>query len=725
MTNDNELISPDAEKLKRALPNWKNVPKLSELKEDLTSATSVHSSQKTKINEWLDQMNVEGTAKITVPKGNSSVQPKLIRKQAEWRYAALSEPFLSTSDLFNVKPVTWEDREAAQQNQLLLNYQFNHAIDKQSFIDEYVRTAVDEGTVILRTGWNYQEVTEEVQVPIAEFNADESFLPTLQELDMMETESPSMYISNVPQELKMAHEMYKNEGVPYRPKIIRYEMEEQVKVVVNQPTVEICDYRNVLIDPTCQGDIKKASFVINSFETSLSELRKDKRYFNLEYLNVDNNSILGSPDHAASDGTNNFQFNDKPRKKIVVYEYWGYWDKDGTGEVKPIVVSWAGDMIIRMEDNPFPDGELPFEVVQYLPVRRSIYGEPDGALLVDNQKIMGALMRGMIDLMGKSANGQTGMKKDFLDASNKRRYAQGLDYEYNPNSDPRQAVFMHTYPEIPNSAMNMLQLTQQEAESMTGVKAYNQGIASGSLGDVAAGIRGALDAASKRELGILRRLSAGLATVARKFTSMNAEFLSEEEVVRITNDQFVTIRRDDLAGKFDLELGISTAEEDNNKAQELAFMLQTIGNNMGQDLVQMIMGDIARLRKMPDLAHKIESYKPAPDPVQEMMQQLEIQRMQLEVAEIQAKIQKLQTAAELDMARASDLGASSDLKSLDFVEQESGVKQERDLQKQGEQARAQAQTKVIDHELQMARDRQKGLIDYQIAKEKANSKVSK
>lgn len=724
MKNDNELISPDAEKLKRALPNWKNVPKLSALKEDLTSATSVHSSQKTKINEWIDQMNVEGTAKINVPKGSSSVQPKLIRKQAEWRYAALSEPFLSTADLFNVKPVTWEDREAAQQNQLLLNYQFNHAIDKQSFIDEYVRTAVDEGTVILRTGWDYQEVTEEVQVPIAEFNPDESFLPTLQELDVMETESPSMYISNVPQELKMAHEMYKNEGIPYKPKILRYEMEEQVKVVVNQPTVEICDYRNVLIDPTCQGDIKKATFVINSFETSLSELRKDKRYINLDYLNVDNNSILGSPDHAASDGTNNFQFNDKPRKKIVVYEYWGYWDKDDTGEVKPIVVSWAGDMIIRMEDNPFPDGELPFEVVQYLPVRRSIYGEPDGALLVDNQKIYGALMRGMIDLMGKSANAQTGMKKDFLDASNRRKFAQGQDYEYNPNSDPRQAVYMHTYPEIPASAMNMLQLTQLEAESMTGVKAYNQGIASGSLGDVAAGIRGALDAASKRELGILRRLSAGLAAVARKFTAMNAEFLSEEEVIRVTNEQFITVRRDDLAGKFDLELGISTAEEDNNKAQELAFMLQTMGNNMGQELVQMIMGDIARLRKMPDLAHKIENFKPEPDPVQEMLQQLEVQKMQLEVAEIQAKIRKLQSGAELDLARASDLGASSDLKSLDFVEQESGVKQERDLQKQGEQARAQAQTKVIDHQLQMARDRQKGLIDYQIEKEKAKAKVS-
>ena len=722
MVNTTELIAPDDVKLMSALPKWKNVPKLSALKEDLTSASSVQSAHKTKVQGWLDNMNIEGKAKVNVPKGNSQVVPRLIRKQAEWRYAALSEPFLSTNDLFNVKPVTWEDRESAQQNQLLLNYQFNHVLNKQEFIDEYVRTAVDEGTVVMKTGWSYREVTEEVEVPIAEFTPDESFLPTLQQLDQLKAESPSQYNTDVPHELKMAHEMYLTEGVPYRPQVIRTEMREQTKVVVNQPTVEICDYRNVIIDPTCMGDIKKAEFVIYSFETNLSDLKKDQRYFNLEYLNIDNNSILGSPDHSPSEGTNNFQFNDKPRKKFVVYEYWGFWDKDGTGEVQPIVVSWVGDTIIRMEENPFPDGELPFEMVQYLPVRRSLYGEPDGALLEDNQRIIGAITRGMIDVMGKSANGQTGMRKDMLDATNRRRYETGQDYEFNPNVDPRQGVFMHQYPEIPNSALSMLQLNNLEAESLTGVKAYSQGIASSSLGDVAAGIRGALDAASKRELGILRRLSAGICAVARKFISMNAEFLSEEEVVRVTNSQFVTIRRDDLAGKFDLELGISTAEEDNNKAQELAFMLQTMGNNMGQELVQMIMGDIARLRKMPDLARKIETYKPEPDPVQQMMQQLEMKRMELEVAELQAKINKLQTAAQLDIAKAAEIGATTDQKTLDFVEQESGVKQERDLQKQGEQARAQANTKVIDHQLKMEQIQAKGAIDYMNNQQKANSK---
>jgi hypothetical protein len=86
---------------------------------------------------------------------------------------------------------------------------------------------------------------------------------------------------------------------------------------------------------------------------------------------------------------------------------------------------------------------------------------------------------------------------------------------------------MDTYPEIPNSALNMLNLQNNEAESLTGVKAFNSGISGSALGNTATGIRSALDAASKRELGILRRLADGINQIGRKIISMNSEFLSD------------------------------------------------------------------------------------------------------------------------------------------------------------------------------------------------------
>ena len=687
------------------LTNWKNAPTVKDLKQDLLDAKPTHDTQETKIGEWLDNLNVTGKAKVTAPKNSSSIVPKLIRKQAEWRYAALSEPFLSTEDVFNVRPVTWEDREAAEQNQLVLNHQFNTHIDKTRFIDEFVRTAVDEGTVIVRVGWEFQEEEYTDNFPVVEYQINPELGPLHEHLAQLQAESPSQYATDVPEELKQAHELTKEQGVPIEPVITGYKEETRTRTVVNRPTLDICDYHNVIIDPTCMGDINKANFVIYSFESSLSELEKAGKYKNLDKINIEANSILGQPDHASTDGSKTFNFSDEPRKKFVVYEYWGFWDIDGSGIVKPIVASWVGDTLIRLEESPFPDKQIPFVTVQYLPVRKSVYGEPDGALLEDNQKVIGAVTRGMIDIMGKSANGQTGIRKDMLDTTNRRKFDKGQDYEFNQNVDPRQGVYMHTYPEIPQSAQFMLQLQNMEAESLTGVKAYSQGVSGASLGDVAAGVRGALDAASKRELGILRRLSAGIIKIGKKIISMNAEFLSDTEVVRVTNDEFVTIRKDDLAGNFDLKLSISTAEEDNNKAQELAFMLQTMGNNMDPSMSKMILSDIAKLRKMPDLAKRIESYEPQPDPLMQEKAQLEVELLRAQIARENALAMSHQAGAQLDSAKVGteqakqgNLNSDTDLKNLNFVEQESGVKQERDIQKVGEQARSQAQLKVLDHQ---------------------------
>jgi hypothetical protein len=688
------------------LTKWKNAPNIRDLKQDLADSKAYHDAQVTKVAVWLDNLNVTGTAKIKGTDGNSKMVPKLIRKQAEWRYAALSEPFLSTDDVFNVNPITWEDKKAAYQNQLVLAHQFNTQIDKTRFIDEYVRTGVDEGTIITRVGWCFYEEEYEEQVPTVEFRVNPEIAELHQYLEELRTESPSQYDTDVPEEIKQAHDLSMEQQQPIEAVVTGYTIEKRMRTVKNHPTLEVCDYRNVFIDPTCMGNIERAGFVIYSFESNLAELRKDGKYKNLDNINVANSSVLGEPDHSSTLGTQDFNFSDQPRKKFVVYEYWGFWDIDGTGIVKPFVAAWVGNILIRLEENPYPDKQIPFVVVQYLPVRRGVYGEPDGALLEDNQKIAGAVTRGMIDLMGKSANGQSGIRKDALDPTNRRKFDKGLDYEFNVNIDPRQGMYMHVYPEIPQSAQFMLQLQNMEAESITGVKSYSQGVSGATLGDVSAGVRGALDAASKRELGILRRLAQGMVQIGRKIISMNAEFLSEEETVRVTNEQFVKIRKDDLPGNFDLTLSISTAEEDNNKAEQLAFMLQTMGNNMDPDLSKMILSDIAKLRKMPELAKKIEKYQPQPDPLAQKKAELEVALLEAQIAVEESKAQMNMANAQLDQAKSGTEGAKqghiqsdTDLKNLEFVEQEKGVTQERDLQLHGEQARSQGKLKMMDHRM--------------------------
>lgn len=693
------------------LTKWKNAPKLSQLKHDLQQSQTLHTSHVSNVNRWLDNLFVRGAAKVSGGRGRSSIVPKLIRKQAEWRYPALSEPFLSTSDLFQIDPVSHEDKKAALQNELVLNNQFQTKINKTAFIDTYVRKAVNEGTAIIRTGWMYEEAEVYEDVPQFQFFLDESVMQEYEPLAQMQQQEPDTF-ANLDPALKAGFEATQQAQQPIRAVVTGYTKEKKVKPVRNHPTVEICDIRNVYIDPTCEGDLDKAQFIIHSFESSMSELKRDGRYKNLEQINVENASTYSDPDHSYGEQSQTFSFADTARKKITVYEYWGYFDIDGSGITKPIVATWVGNTLIRLEDNPFPDGKPPFVVVPYLPITGSVYGEPDGELLEDNQKILGAVTRGMIDLLGKSANSQTGFAKNMLDATNKMRYERGEDYEFNPNADPRGSVHMHTYPEFPQSAMTMLQLQNGEAESLTGVRAFaGQGITGVGLGDTAAAVRGALDAASKREMGILRRLSNGIIQLGRKLVAMNGQFLGEEEVVRITNTEFIKVRRDDLAGNFDLRLTISTAESDQAKAQELAFMLQTMGNTMEPDMSRMILADIARLHKLPDVAFKIETFQPQPDPFQEQMKQLQLQEMQAKIALLQAQAQEAATKSTLndakvpvENARAGNMSSDRDLKDLDFLQKQEGVQDEREMLKEQQRQEGTLQTQMLkqQHDERMA-----------------------
>ena len=691
-----ELSDVDTER-KPGLTDWAQEPRVDDLKQDYLDAQSDRDHYILKVDRWLDNLYVKNTAARKKKAGRSNHVPKLIRKQAEWRYAALSEPFLSTEDIFNVHPVTYEDTFGAKQNQLVLNNQLNTKIDKIRFIDEYVRTCVNEGTVFVKLGWHYMEEPRMEDVPVVQYIPVQSQeqLQEFQKCAQLAQTDPITFDQTKEDYWKQAIQLSQQTGQPIYPLIVEIRQEEVMKVIANHPTLEVCDYQNMTVDPSCQGDLDKAGFIIYSFETSLAELRKDGRYSNLDKVNIDNNSILGEPDHATNeqDEETSFNYSDKLRKRIVAYEYWGYRDVNGDDTLTPIVATWVGDTMIRLEENPFPDKKLPFVAVPYLPVKRSVYGEPDGELLKENQDIVGAVTRGMIDIMGRSANGQIGYRKDALDVTNKRKFLAGQDYEYNGAIDPRMGFYMHQYPEIPQSAQFMLQMQSMDAESLTGVKAFSTGagLTGSALGDSVGGIKSALDATAKRELGILRRLAEGMKKIGHKIISMNAEFLEEEEVVRVTNAEFVKVRKDDLPGNYDLRLEISTAEADQAKAEELAFMLQTMGPQGDFGASQMILAEIAKLRKMPDLARKIETYQPQPTPAE----QLEMQKLQMEVEKMKAEIAKLYSEAEenraeaqLDLAKAQDAKSSSDLKNLDFLEQESGVKQERELEKQGEQARA-------------------------------------
>ena len=666
----------------KKITDWANEPTLASLKSDLEQARPHHDAQVLKIKEWQDLLDIKGKAKPKSIKGHSSVQPRLIRRQAEWRYPDLSEPFLSANKIFSINPRTFEDVEAARQNELVINWQFSTKIDKVKFIDDLVRSVVDEGTAIVRLGWERVIKQKMEEAPVFQYTPvfDPTYQQQIQQAILIKESNPRQFNENISPDIQEAVSYFEETGQLVMAQQIGTEQVSVDDVIENKPTVEVVNPTNIYIDPTCNGDFDKALFVIMSFETNKAELQKTGRYVNLDKVDWEGNTVITEPNHETNT-PDTFNFNDETRKKVIAYEYWGFYDIHKTGELVPFVATWIGNVMIRMEENPFPDEKLPFVVVNYLPKKRDLYGEPDAEVLGDHQRIIGAITRGLVDSLGRSANAQQGFAKGMLDPLNRRRFENGEDYEFNPAMNPMQGYIEHKFPELPVTAINMLQIQNQEAEALTGVKSFSEGLSSTAYGEVARGMSGVMDASAKRSMSILRRLAKAMVKIGNKIVAMNYVFLSEEETIRITNMNFITIRREDLKGNFDLDVDISTADMDNMKAQDLGFMFQTLGPNMDPKISMMILSKIADLKRIPDLAQQLREYEPQPDP-------LEVQAKQLEIQKLQMEIKKLESDILYNQARAQKAMSEADGKDIDNYQTASGIKHSNEMDKQQAQARA-------------------------------------
>ena len=612
---------------------------LNKLKSDMKAADILRLEWFNKISDYRNQ--TFGRPYGNEIKGKSQIVSQDIRKQLEWMIPSLADPFLSSPDIIKCNPITWEDVPSARQNELLLNTQFCRKFPRYNFLMKSLKVLAMEGTLVVQTGWDYED--EEVEEMV--------------ETVVIDPESGEEMIIMAKQKV--------------------------TKVKKNQPTAVVCRNEDIYIDPTCMDNMDKCQFVIHRYETDLSALRADGRYKNLDkvekYEGQNRDNGYYPQDHTY------FTFEDKARKKMVMYEYWGNYDVNEDGIAEPIVCSWIGNTVVRLQSNPYPDKKPPFIVVPFNAVPFQIYGDSLASVIGDNQKVKTAIIRGVIDNMAQSNNGQVGMKKGSLDIANRKKFLQGNNFEYNGDKGD---FWQGSYNQIPGSAFDVMTLMNNEIESQTGVKSFSGGITGSSLGNSATGARGALDATATRRISLVRNIAENLIKpLMRKWMSYNAEFLEAEEIVRITNEEFIPIKRDDLTGNIDIDISISTAEDNNAKSQELSFLLQTLGNTMPFEMTQMIIAEIAKLSRMPDLEKRIRDFKQEPDPAAQQMQQAEMERLALENQKLQSEIarnnaragedeidiQLKMQKAQVEAAKARKLGSEADMTDLDFLLKNDGI----------------------------------------------------
>lgn len=630
---------------------------LKDLKADVSSADTLRIETVGKVESWKAQY--DGKPYGNEGKNKSQLVSRDIRRQDEWQHASVKDPFLSSSDIIKASPVTFEDKSSADQNNLLLNYQFTRQFNRYNFITDTVKLLSKEGTAVIKTSWMYEDEEIEVDYPVYD-------------IDIVSGEPVQVGIKPV----------------------------KQINVITNKPHAEVCRIEDVYIDPTCMGDIEKAQFFCHRYETDVSTLRKSKKY-KKEVINKLAKNIARDTGDYQNEDDSNFEFSDVARKKLIVYEYWGNYDIREEGIAIPIVCEWVGDTLIRLEDNPYPDKKAPFVIAANGRIPFYIMGEGNAEVIGDNQKIATAIKRGFIDSMASSTNGQKGISKRALDGRNRLRFLAGKNFEMNTGP---QDIFEGSYNQIPTSAFQVLELINNSSESMLGVKSFSEGIEGQGLGSTARAAGGVLDAISIRKLDIVRNISENIIKpLMRKWIAYNSEFLRDEEVIRVTNEEFVTIRRDDLSGDIDIDIDISTAEDNSAKAQQLSFELQTNGPNMEPEMRNLLLAEKFKLNKMPELAKMIKDFKPEPDPIQQRIAQLQIEKLEAEILERKTRAEenivdmRLKSAkAALEEARAKNVNSDTDAKDLDFLKKATGADLEDELAKKDHDRGTQLDLKSID-----------------------------
>ena len=663
-----------------------------------------------RISKWRSEY--EGNKYGNEKEGKSEVVNRDIKKYASWLESSVLDVFTSTDSIVRCYPATPRSTKFAKCAETILNAQFCRQFNRFNFMSQAVSTLLKDGICVVKTGWDYAEDKRKIF-----YNIDTPLSMLGQPL---QPEIPEEQLQQLAQQNPEQAQLLKLASTPMLDELGRqvYHHEEQSKEeivpIINNPTATLCRNEDIYLDPTCFGDMSKANFIVHRYLSDLSSLQLDGRYKNLDKLTENDVFKADKGDYRLN---TDFDFEDKLRRKLLVYEYWGNLKvKDSDKETTPMVITWINNVVIRCEENPYPDKKPPFIVAPFLPKPFEFYSEPNGELLSDNQFIKTAIYRGIIDNMANSNNGQIAVRKGALTPTDRDRMLKGENFEFNGNAG--DAFFVGSYGQLPSSVFNFLQMIDSESTQLTGVNTFGQQQTTDRLGSDNHS-KGVLDGGNLRKLQIVKSIAENLVKpLLRKWLEYSAELLEAEQIFRVTGgEHFELIKRDDLYGQIDIDLSISTNEDNAIRTNQLAFLLQTIGPNEDPNIRKMIMSEIMKLHRMPELAARIENYEPQPDPLLVAQQQLMIEKLRAEIAELQANAGKIEqdgilksAKAQNEGARAEQTKAQTDKINLDFIQQQRGMKEQADMMKLQAQLESNEKIAKMSQDAMLANNMYKDII---------------
>lgn len=595
---------------------------------------------KTKVNDamtrWTKAYN--GDPYGNEVKGRSSIVIKDVKKAVKKLAPSIIQPFLASDILIKTKPKTLASVSTSNMASDILNYQYNNEFDKLHFIRTIASVFPKEGTVVVRTGWEYED--ESNTESYNGINESQVSMLAQQGLELGEVTMNSNGLLNV----------------------------EATKrnIIKNRPTAIICKNESIYTDPTAEK-FSDSKFIIHEFDKTVSDLLKMKNIYDTEsnmaaierILNDSSlyaDTSLGSTrytDSIPNGADQTFKFSHKANKKVKICEYWGEYDIKGNDVAEEVVIAWikGTDIILRCEANPYPDKEKPFMSECFDLEPFSSWGNAVADLIDDNQKIHTSIMRGFIDNLSLSNNGQKFFQKGTVDYVNMQKMLNGEKIIEVNNIDGFKDG---SYNSIPQASFQVYSMQDQEIEHLTGLSKHLEGIDDATIGRTSSGISQTMTAAQRHLVITVQIISNLYKKVFNKWHKYNQVFLDEGQLVEIAGS-LVELAKKDIAGDHTVEVTVNVDSLNQQKVQQINMLLQqsqSLGGRVPPEVFPMLVAEIFTSFGKEELADKIRNYSPEPDPFEQQMKQLELMKAQLEIKKLESEIAMTMSKADNTQAQA-------------------------------------------------------------------------
>lgn len=478
--------------------------------------------------------------KFPILSKTSSLVSTDVADTIEWALPSLMKVFTGSDEVITVAGVTEEDDQNAEVMQNLLVYQLQRQNKFFPILYNWMKDALITGMGIIKCYW---ERTEGYTPETAQLNADALKLLTQTGVEITDVQGPDIM-----------GDFTVTWNSPY--------------YIKNSPKLENILVSEFLYSPDAKN-LEDANFVAHRKKVTMSHLRQKERegiYANVDMVHPDNGPVSWIPDQvedAIGDHYTPLHNNqqDKAREEVTIYECYTKIDFNNDGILEDMIITIAGDVILRAEPNYM--GRHPFFSISPTKDPHRIWVKRSYAELIGElQDMKVALTRQIVQNIALTNDPKMILAEDSINISD---YIEGRKViRKKPGSSMGDVAMAMPVNQLSPQTFQFLEYLEGQKENRTGITRYNQGLDANSLNKTATGISAILGQSAQR-LELVARMFAetGISELFRFMVSLNQKFVDQETVVRLTNKQ-LRISPDDLNGNFDLVVnaGISIATKE-------------------------------------------------------------------------------------------------------------------------------------------------------------------